>query len=78
MCLGPMYLHAFGLFSGNMCVWVGGWGGCACAKSLHLFLTQCDLMDYSLPDSSVHGILQARILEWIAMPFSMGSSQPRD
>ena len=35
-------------------------------------------MDYSLPGSSVPGILQARILEWVAMPFSRGSSQPRD
>ena len=35
-------------------------------------------MDCSLPGSSVHGILQARILEWIAIPFSVGSSQPRD
>ena len=35
-------------------------------------------MDYSPPGSSVHGILQARILEWIAMPSSRGSSQPRD
>ena len=35
-------------------------------------------MDYSLPSSSVHGIFQARILEWVAMPFSKGSSQPRD
>ena len=33
---------------------------------------------YSLPGSSVHGILQARILEWVAIPFSMGSSQPSD
>ena len=35
-------------------------------------------MDQSPPGSSVHGILQARILEWVAMPFSRGSSQPRD
>ena len=35
-------------------------------------------MDYSPPGSSVHGILQARIPEWIAMPFSRGSSRPRD
>ena len=35
-------------------------------------------MGYSLPGSSVHGILHARILEWVAMPFSRGSSQPRD
>ena len=35
-------------------------------------------MNYSLPGSSVHGILQARILEWIVIPFSRGSAQPRD
>ena len=38
----------------------------------------CDPMDCSLPDSSVHGILQARILEWVAISFSRGSSRPRD
>ena len=37
-----------------------------------------DSMDCSLPGSSVHGILQARILEWVAIPFSRGSSWPRD
>ena len=40
--------------------------------------TLCDPMDYSLPGSSVHGISQARILQWVAIPFSKGSSQPRD
>ena len=35
-------------------------------------------MDCSLPGSSVHGMLQARILEWVAMPSSRGSSRPRD
>ena len=35
-------------------------------------------MDYSPPGSSVHGILQVRIIEWVAIPFSRGSSQPRD
>ena len=35
-------------------------------------------MDCSLPGSSVHGILQARILEWVAIPSSRGSSQPGD
>ena len=35
-------------------------------------------MDFSPPVSSVHGILQARIQEWVAIPFSRGSSQPRD
>ena len=41
-----------------------------CAKSLQSCLTLCNPMDRSPPDSSVHGILQARILEWGAMPFS--------
>ena len=40
--------------------------------------TLCDPMNCCLPGSSVHGILQARILEWDAIPFSKGSSQPRD
>ena len=40
--------------------------------------TLCDPMDCSLPGSSVHGILQARILEWVAMISSRGSSPPRD
>ena len=44
----------------------------------HLCPTLCDPVDYSPPGSSVHGILQARMLEWVAMPFSRGSSQPRD
>ena len=41
-------------------------------------LTLRDPMDYSPPVSSVHGISQARILEWVAIPFSRGSSRPRD
>ena len=40
--------------------------------------TLCDPMDCSLPGSSVHGIFQAIVLEWIAISFSKGSSQPRD
>ena len=47
------------------------------AKLLHLCPILCDSMDCSLPDSSVHGILQTRILEWVAMPSSRGSSWPR-
>ena len=43
-----------------------------------LCLTLCDPMDCSPPGSSFHDILQARILEWVAIPFSRGSSQPRD
>ena len=40
--------------------------------------TLCDPMDYSLPGSSRHGLLQARILEWVAISFSRRSLQPRD
>ena len=40
--------------------------------------TLCDPMGCSLPGSSVHGIFQARVLEWVAISFSRGSSQPRD
>ena len=43
---------------------------CVPAKSLQWCPTLCDLMDYSPPGSSVHGILQARILEWVAMSSS--------
>ena len=47
------------------------------AKLLQLCLPLCYPMDCSLPSSSVHGILQARMLEWVAMPSSRGSSWPR-
>ena len=49
-----------------------------CVKSLQMCLTLCDPMDCSPLGSSVHGILQARILEWIAMPSSRRTSWPRD
>ena len=48
------------------------------AKWLHLCPTLCDPMDCSPPGSSVHGIFQARILEWVVTPTSRGSSWPRD
>ena len=51
---------------------------CVHVKSLQSCLTLCDPMDCSLPGSSVHGILQARILERVVMPSSRGSSWPRD
>ena len=41
-------------------------------------VTLCDPVDCSLPSSPIHGILQARILEWVAISFSRGSSLPRD
>ena len=46
------------------------------AKSLQECPTLCSSVDHSPPDSSVHGILQACILKWVAMPSSRGSSQP--
>ena len=54
------------------------WWRCLLQRALFLLLFSCwvvsDSMDYSLPDSSVHGISQARILEWVAVSFSRGSS----
>ena len=47
-------------------------------KVAQLCLTLCNPMDCSLPGSSVCGILLARILEWVAIPFSRGSSQLMD
>ena len=59
------------------------WYVCVCvcvwyAKLLQSCLTLCDPMDCSLPGFSLHGILQARILEWVVMPSSGGSSRPRN
>ena len=56
-----------------MCVCV-----CVCELVAQLCPTLCDPMDCSLPGSSVRGILPARILEWIAISFSRGSSWPRN
>ena len=50
---------------------------CVHAKSLQSWPTLCDPMDRSPPGSSVHGILQTRVLEWVAVPSSRGSSGPR-
>ena len=60
-----------------VCVCVGA---CVhmCVLVAQSCLTLCDPMDCSQPGSPVHGILQARILEWVAIPFSRGSFQPRD
>ena len=51
---------------------------CVCVWVTQLCPTLCDPTDCNPPGSSVHGILQARILEWVASPFSRGSSWPRD
>ena len=57
-------------------IFTGGWwfGG----YSLRMVSDSCDPMDCSLSGSSVHGVLQARILEWVSISFSGGSSWPRD
>ena len=63
-------------FTGGVCVHVYA---CVCAKLLQLYpCGLCDHVDCSPSDSSIHGILQARMLEWVAIPFSRGSSRPRD
>ena len=51
---------------------------CMHAKSLQSCLTLCNPMDYSPPGSSVHQILQAKIMKWVTMPSCRGSSQPRN
>ena len=54
------------------------WEACLESEVAQSCPTLCDLVDCSPPGSSTHGILQARILEWLAISFSRGSSQPRD
>ena len=49
---------------------------CCCCLVAKSCLTLCDPMDCSPPGSSIHGILQARVLEWVAISFSRGSSRP--
>ena len=51
---------------------------CVCVLVTQSYLPPCDLMDCRRPGSSVHGILQARILEWVAIPFSRVSSRLSD
>ena len=63
-------LHGYELLFGGSILY--------CARSLQLCPTVCDPMDHSPPGSSVHGILPARILEWVAMPSFRGSSWPSD
>ena len=60
-----------------VCVYVKGCFCCCCLVT-KLCPILCNPMDCSLPGSSVHGVSQARILEWVVMPSSTGSSQPRD
>ena len=63
----------FGSCSSQPYLDIGGGGGCLVNKLCRLFVTP-----WNPPGSSVHGILQVRTLEWVAIPFSRGSSWPRD
>ena len=54
------------------------WLACLWAKSFQSYPILCDPMDYSPRGFCVHGILQARTLEWVAVPSFRGSSPPRD
>ena len=58
-----------------ICSYIHFWFCCLFAKTC---MTLCNPMNYSMPGSSVHGIFQARILEWVAISLSRGSSLPRD
>ena len=74
----PAQMFCFALLwdlriSHGVCVFM-----CVCVLVAQSCPTLWDPMDYSLPGSPVHGILQARILEWVAISCSRGSSQPRD
>ena len=64
-------LHLYPLLHLYICLWV-------CAKLLQSCPTLCHPVDCSPPGSSVHRILQARILDWVAMPSSKKSSWPRN
>ena len=68
------YSQSYGFSSSHIWMWEldhkEGWSE---VEVTQLCLTLCNLMDYI-----VHGILQARILEWVTFPFCRGSSQPRD
>ena len=70
----PALVFLPGKFHGQKCL-VGYSPCCLVAQSCP---TLCSPMDCSLPGFPVHGILQARILEWLAISYSRGSSQPRD
>ena len=66
-----MYIYMYIVQHIYVCVYVCV---CVCVLVAQSRLILCNPMDCSLPGSSVHGILQARILQWVIVPFSRGSS----
>ena len=77
-CRQPLYHLSMREALDTICTYIYYIYICVCARPHQLCLTLCDPMDCSPPGSIFHGIFQARILDWVAMPFSRGSSQPRD
>ena len=87
LCIYPFSLsqlvpHTI-LLSGRFCSYffLSNWHYfvCVCVcEVVQSCLTLCDHVDYSLPCSSIHGIFQERVLGWVAISFSRGSSWPRD
>ena len=72
MCV---YIHM--IYNYNFCVYIYIYM-CICVLVVQFCPAPCSHTDCSPPGSSVHGIFQTRILEWISIPFSKGSSQPRN
>ena len=77
-CIYSNIVWFFSLYFCIYCRFFPSWLRCMCARSFQLCPPLCDPMNWSPPGSSVRGILQARILECVAMPSSRGSSPPRD
>ena len=76
--LCPFPTHGHPLLSTTFNMWSNIPPCQICAKLLQWCPILCGPMDCSPPGSSVHGLLQARTLEWVAISFSRGSSWPRD
>ena len=76
-CLNTYFLNTWNISSFSR-KRIKSWNALCELKVAQLCPTLCDPMDYSLPGSSVHRVLQVRILEWVAIAFFRGSSQPRD
>jgi len=69
----PVVQQAYDFKQATSFHWASVWHVCAQSR-----LTLCDPVDRNLPGSSVHGVFQARILEWVAIPFSRGSARSRN